>query len=253
VLRAFFERKKKTKPASQRDRFSHKNSIARSSSSVYRRETTLSHPQITGIMANTTTPSFTKHQTTKNEDKKRKSPAISISSEATSLLTKTSASALLKKQKQYDDTLHGDDGEHDLTTPEGQMAMNPKMTAKASVTEARREYNRRNAARGRKRNKIMVSGLQDKVDSLTKRIEYLQKSEVVLQAQLGVLQTQHVDLLVSCSRRTERIKAQAQSSNGVMLQLIEQLQRRSQAQQQVQTFSQLLNTPNGLFVGFRAD
>jgi hypothetical protein len=71
----------------------------------------------------------------------------------------------------------------------------------------------------------------------------------MLQTQLKVLQTQNRDLLVS-HRDTEE-RAQVQSSNDVLLQLLQQIKRRNEAQQQVQTISQLLSGPNGLHVAFR--
>jgi hypothetical protein len=85
------------------------------------------------------------------------------------LFPKTSESELDKKQKvQHDVSVNFDDddddfGEYDLTTPEGQMTMNPKLTAKAGATEARLEYNRRNA---RKRSKVIVGGSQKDMDLL---------------------------------------------------------------------------------------
>jgi hypothetical protein len=175
---------------------------------------------------------------------------ITVSSESSfgaTSFAKTSTSELHmnhKKQKlEDDDSVEEEDGEHDLTTPEGQLAMNPKLTSKAAATEAKREYNRRNAARARKRNKHMVGGLQEKVHSLTRRAEELQRSNDVLQAQLEVLQTQNRDLLVS--RKEPEPKPQAQPSNDIMSQLLEQLQEKSEAQRQVQTITQLLNSLNG--------
>jgi hypothetical protein len=180
---------------------------------------------------------------------KRKPTTVSSESSfgATSL-AKTSTSELHmnhKRQKLQDDedSVEDEDGEHDLTTPEGQLAMNPKLTLKAAATEAKREYNRRNAARARKRNKHAVGELQDKVHSLARRAEDLQRSNDVLQAQLEVLQTQNRDLLVS--RKDPEPKAQAQPSNDMMSQLLEQLQEKSEAQRQVQTITQLLNNLNG--------
>jgi hypothetical protein len=192
--------------------------------------------------------SVTRYQTTKNKDKKKRQ-TLAISSESSSgarSFGKTSTGELHmnhKKQKIQDDDSFEEDGEHDPTTPEGQMAMNPKLTAKAAGTEAKREYNRRNAARARKRNKHMVGGLQEKVHSLTKRAEDLQRSNDVLQAQLEVLQSQNRDLLVS--HKDLEPKVQAQPSNDIMSQLLEQLQEKSEAQQQVQTITQLLNSLNG--------
>jgi hypothetical protein len=196
--------------------------------------------------------SVAKHQNikSKNQDKMKRN-ALAISSESsygTSSLpkTKTSTGELRKKHKFQVDESGEEDGEHDLTTQEGQMAMNPKLTSLEAGTEAKREYNRRNAARARKRNKHMVGDLQEKVHTLTKRTEDLQKFNDVLQAQLEVLQTQNRDLLLS--RKEPEAKAQVQvqsssssSSNDIMSQLLEQLQGNSEAQQQMQTITQLLN------------
>jgi hypothetical protein len=146
-----------------------------------------------------------------------------------------------KKQKLQDDDSVEEDGEHNLTTPEGQMAMNPKLTAKAAGTEAKREYNRRNAARARKRNKHHVGGLEEKVYSLTKRTEDLQRSNDVLQAQVEVLQRQNQVLLVSRNDPEPKAQAQSSSSNDIMSQFLEQLQGKSETQQG-QDISQLLNS-----------
>jgi hypothetical protein len=213
-------------------------------------------------------PSFSRHQNTKDKDKdkdkdrkKRKARAVSShsSSGASSFpsKTKTSTSQLHsmthKKQKLQDDggdddddddsVEDGDYDERDPTTKEGQMFLNPNMTSKAACTEAKREYNRRNAARARKRNKHMVGDLQGQVHSLTRRADSLQRSNDVLQAQLEVLQSQNRDLLVS--RKDSSPKVQVQPSNDIMSQLFEQLQEKSEAQEQVQSITQLLNTLNG--------
>jgi hypothetical protein len=200
-------------------------------------------------------PSFSRHQTTKNKDKKkRKDRALSNeSSSGARSFGKTSTGELHmnhKKQKLQDDESVEEDGEHDPTTPEGQMAMNPKLTEKAATTEEKREYNRRNAARARKRNKNMVGDLQEKVHSLTKRTEDLQRSNDVLQAQLEVLRTQNRDLLAI--RPDTAPTAQAQTSNDAMSRLLEQLQGNGEAQQkqyqpkqQGQDITQLLNTLAG--------
>jgi hypothetical protein len=205
-------------------------------------------------------PSVARHQNTKdkNQDKmKRKALAVSSeSSYGTSSVPKASIGELYKRQKYQDDDTAEEDGEHDLTTPEGQMAMNPKLTAKAAATEAKREYNRRNAARARKRNKSMVGGLQEKIHSLTKRTEDLQNSNEMLTAQLEVLQTQNRVLLVN-SKDTEpkaQVEVQSSSSNDILSQLLERLQGNSEAQQkqkqhqpkqQGQDIIQLLSSLNG--------
>jgi hypothetical protein len=197
-------------------------------------------------------PSSSGQKTSKNKDKKRK--IINLSGESSSgasssakAKTSTDDFDMTKtKPKLQDDESFEEDGEHDPTTPEGQMAMNPKLTLKVAATEAKREYNRRNAARARKRNKHMVGGLQEKVNLLTKRTDELQRSNDVLQAQLEVLQTQNRDLLAI--RPDTEPKAQAQTSNP-MSQLFEQLQgngesqqKQHQPKQQGQNITQLLNT-----------
>jgi hypothetical protein len=184
-------------------------------------------------------PSFSGHQNTKNKDKKKRKD-LAISSESSG-----GAHMNHKKQKLQEDDSDEEDGEHDLTTPEGQRALYPKLTAKAAATEAKREYNRRNAARARKRNKSMVGDLQEKVHSLTKRAENLQKSNNVLQAQLEVLQTQNQDLLARRPDIDPKAQVKSSSSNDIMSQLLEQLQGKSEAQQQVQAITQLLNSLNG--------
>lgn len=196
--------------------------------------------------------SLSRHQATKNKDKdkkKRKALALRCESSGASSFgkTKTSTSELHKKQKiqESDDSLEEvEDGEHDPTTAEGQMAINPNMTAKVASTEAKREYNRRNAARARKRNKHLVGDLQEKVHKLTRRAEDLERSNDVLQAQLEVLQSQNRDLLVS-RKETAPSKTQVQPSNAIMSQLLEQLQGENETQQQAQTMTQLLNSLNG--------
>jgi hypothetical protein len=186
--------------------------------------------------------SFTRHQTTQNKDKKKRKD-VDINSES---------SDCAKKQKLQDDESVEEDDEHDLTTPEGQMAMNPKLTSKAAATEAKREYNRRNAARARKRNKHMVGGLQEKVHSLTKRTEDLQRSNDVLQAQLEVLQTQNRELLVLRPDTEPKAQVKSLSSNDTMSQLLEKLQGKGEFQQkqhqpgqQGQDITQLLNSLTG--------
>jgi hypothetical protein len=192
-------------------------------------------------------PLFTsRHQSTTDEEKKRK--AVFISSEATYSFAKTPTDEFIKKQKIENVDAFVNDSQPDLTTQEGQMKMHPTMTAEVGATEARREYNRRNAARARKRNKLMVGDLQDSVGSLTKRVGDLQRSNDMLQTQLKVLQTHNRDILVS--RRDTEKRSQVQSSNDVMLQLVQGLQRRNEAQEQMQTISHLLSAPNGLHYAF---
>lgn len=74
-----------------------------------------------------------------------------------------------------------------LCTAEGQMAKNPGMSYEEAKEAAKREYNRRNAARARVRNKDMVKGLQRRVSELTKLTSELQRTNEILRSQLEIL------------------------------------------------------------------
>jgi hypothetical protein len=67
----------------------------------------------------------------------------------------------------------------------GQFAANTTQTDLAKV-EAKREYNRRNAARARVRNKSMVGELHQKCTALQQRTENLERENQVLRAQLDI-------------------------------------------------------------------
>jgi len=81
-------------------------------------------------------------------------------------------------------------GALDMATVEGQLASDPGLSLEDAKLQAKREYNRQNAARARVRNKEMVEDLQKKVAFLTKRTEDLQRENEVLHAQVKVLQSQ---------------------------------------------------------------
>lgn len=78
----------------------------------------------------------------------------------------------------------------DMATVEGQLAHDPRLSITDAQLQAKREYNRQNAARARVRNREMVEDLQKKVKQLMKRTEDLQRDNEVLQAQVKVLQSQ---------------------------------------------------------------
>lgn len=63
--------------------------------------------------------------------------------------------------------------------------------------ETRREYNRRCAARARKRSKDLVSTLQKQVDELAKDKAELKRTNDVMKAQLELLEQQNRTLLMS--------------------------------------------------------
>lgn len=93
-----------------------------------------------------------------------------------------------------------------LTTVEGQLRKNPHMTEEEARIAAKREYNRRNAARARSRNKSLMEDLQRKVTDLTRSTEELQRTNDILTAQLELLTQQNESLMA------EAAAAQAQPS-----------------------------------------
>ena len=98
-------------------------------------------------------------------------------------------------QEQHEDLQISDPMEKlDLATVEGQMAVNKGMSLAKAKDEAKREYNRRNAARARTRNKVMVTKLQNKVAELVERIEKQEKEKSVLEAQLALLSKPNLDI-----------------------------------------------------------
>ncbi|ACI65090.1 predicted protein [Phaeodactylum tricornutum CCAP 1055/1] len=83
----------------------------------------------------------------------------------------------------------------DLGTMERQLHVRPGITPDVAKTAAKREYNRRNAARVRMRNKGLVSDLQKKIANLAQHEAELQRANEVLQAKVEVLEKQYQDLL----------------------------------------------------------
>lgn len=74
-----------------------------------------------------------------------------------------------------------------LCTVEGQLASNPNMSREEAKEAAKKEYNRRNAARARVRNKDMVKSLQKRVNELTHMVTQLQRTNDVLRSQIDVM------------------------------------------------------------------
>ena len=74
----------------------------------------------------------------------------------------------------------------DATTAAGQLAMRPYLTEEQARREAKRESNRRNAAKARVRNKTLLVELHEKCTELTKRSEELKRENAVLRAQLEI-------------------------------------------------------------------
>jgi hypothetical protein len=74
--------------------------------------------------------------------------------------------------------------QHKLTTEEGQLEENPNFTREQARQAAKREYNRRNAARGRIRRKCLLSELQDKCDMMETEMEALKIENAALKAEI---------------------------------------------------------------------
>jgi hypothetical protein len=82
---------------------------------------------------------------------------------------------------------------------------------------AKREYNRQNAARARVRNKDMVRQLQEKVEFLTNRAQQLEQANEVLRAQLDVMAPRTVSIssrpLPLLQRRQRQLRRHLPSSS----------------------------------------
>jgi hypothetical protein len=86
-----------------------------------------------------------------------------------------------------------------LTTVEGQLRRNPRMSEEEARLAAKREYNRRNAARARSRNKSLLQELQEKVAKLNRFTEELQRTNDILRAQLELLSKQNETLMAEAA------------------------------------------------------
>jgi hypothetical protein len=95
----------------------------------------------------------------------------------------------------------------DPTPSEGQLAFIPNFTEGKAKVAAKREYNHRNAARARKRSKSIVAVLQERDSSLTKRTIGLTRSNNVLTTQIGVLQTENLELAARRSLEEEQARS----------------------------------------------
>jgi hypothetical protein len=90
------------------------------------------------------------------------------------------------------------------TTPNGQLLLNPNLTMDEATLFAKREYNRRNAARARYRTKGLQDTLQQKVYRLAQDTEKLQKERKELEKLISDLQTQNRQLLEDRTNRDNR-------------------------------------------------
>ena len=78
----------------------------------------------------------------------------------------------------------------DITTTSGQLAQNPHYTTEQAKSEAKREYNRRNAARSRVRNKHLMANLQERCALLSERVATVERENQLLRAQVAMFQEQ---------------------------------------------------------------
>ena len=85
------------------------------------------------------------------------------------------------------------------TTSEGQLALYPDLTEEQAKVAAKRKYNRRIAARIRRRDKQAAVVLQEQVVCLHKRTDELSRSNKVLKTQIEELEMQCCELRASRS------------------------------------------------------
>jgi hypothetical protein len=74
-----------------------------------------------------------------------------------------------------------------LTTVKGQLTENPHFTHEQAKAAAKREYNRRNAARARLRGKYLLEELQETVQELTERANELAEENSNFKSEINVL------------------------------------------------------------------
>ena len=97
----------------------------------------------------------------------------------------------------------------DLTTVSGQLSQNSHLTPEQAKMAAKREYNRRNAARARIRNKNLMTELQERCTRLTTTTEELERENEILRAQLEIFRGQGA--IPGTARAAQRPKQQAAS------------------------------------------
>lgn len=73
---------------------------------------------------------------------------------------------------------------HKLTSEEGQLEENPNYTPEQAKKAAKREYNRRNAARARIRLKCVLSEMQEKCASMSDEMQSLREENEALKQEL---------------------------------------------------------------------
>ena len=124
----------------------------------------------------------------------------------------------------------------DLTTVSGQLSQNSHLTPEQAKMAAKREYNRRNAARARIRNKNLMTELQERCTRLTTTTEELERENEILRAQLEIFRGQGA--IPGTARAAQRPRQQAASPTMSAQPPPPPPQQHSQVQVQVQPSQQ---------------
>ena len=129
--------------------------------------------------------------------------------------------ALLRKIEKAMDNNPKYDLKSPETTPEGQLLLNPKLTRKEAIKLAKKDYNRRNAARARYRNKSLHDDLQQRVYKLIQEKQQVMKERTALEQQIVDLKKQNASLVQMDLKLREGFKqgSKASSSSGDSLSL----------------------------------
>jgi hypothetical protein len=94
-----------------------------------------------------------------------------------------------------DESSQNDSSKHPMTTAEGQMIRNPQYSYMMASLAAKREYNRRNAARARRRAKAQLHTYQQQIQVLNIQIAQSKEQNSTLLATLRSLQEENTRIL----------------------------------------------------------
>jgi hypothetical protein len=120
--------------------------------------------------------------------------------------------ALLRKIEKAMDNSPKYDLKSPETTPEGQLMLNPKLTRKEAIKLAKKDYNRRNAARARYRNKSLHDDLQQRVYKLIHEKQVVMKERTTLEQQIVDLKRQNANLVQMDQKLREDVKEGSKAS-----------------------------------------
>mmetsp|Transcript_14436 Transcript_14436/g.34567 ORF Transcript_14436/g.34567 Transcript_14436/m.34567 type:complete len:386 (-) Transcript_14436:162-1319(-) len=123
--------------------------------------------------------------------------------------------------------------ETSLVKPEGQLAKNPELSNAEAVLAAKREYNRRNAARARSRNKNLVHDLQQQVYKLAGDISSMKKKNAKLRDTMKTLTEENQKLAEQQLAAERQIAAKERHGSSSLSHFLRQQQQQQQQQQQL--------------------